>query len=170
VSRTQITTHNVTHLCHEIRDIRRGQINIGLPEELSKLSSNTPDPSDTCGRDAPDYVGSVYNILCPDLPTDSHDSPARRDSSPPRDPAPPSQTPPGLLRLRTPSPVIGTSIAIPYATVVPSSGEWPTGVENKARNSPSDNGGEGNDGREDWERSEGRDSWESRPTPVSEKN
>ena len=35
---------------------------------------------------------------------------------------------------------------------------------------PDDNGGEGRDEWEDWERSEGRDSGESMPTPVSEKN
>jgi len=123
VSQTQITTQDVTHLCHEIRDIKKGQINIGLPEELSKLSSSTPDPSDTCGRDAPGYVGSIYNKLCPNLPTDSHDSPVRHDSSPPLNPSPPSQRLPGLPVPCTPSPVIGTSVATAYATVAPSSRE-----------------------------------------------
>jgi len=35
---------------------------------------------------------------------------------------------------------------------------------------PDDDGGEGRDEWEDWERSEGRDSGESMPTPVLEKN
>ena len=117
LSRTQITIQDVTRLCHEICDIKKGQINIGLPEELSKLSSSTPDPSDIRGRDAPDYVRSVYNKLCPDPPTDSHDNPVRRDSSLPLSPSPPSQRLPGLPVPRTPSPMIGTSAATAYTTI-----------------------------------------------------
>ena len=55
-----------------------------------------------------------------------------------QDPTPPVQMPPELPEPRTPSLTIRTSVATAYATVVPSSGEWPSGVVNKERNSPSE--------------------------------
>ena len=136
VSQTQITTQDVTHLCHEIRDIKKELLNNGLPDDLSKTSSNTPDQCGTRDKDAPGYAESVYNKLCHTPPSDTHDSPAHRDSFPPPAPSPSAQTPPELLPSRTPSPMYETSVATPYATVAPGSGELPTDVENKARNSP----------------------------------
>ena len=35
MSRTQISTQDVTQLCHEIRDIKKGLINNKLPDDLS---------------------------------------------------------------------------------------------------------------------------------------
>ena len=136
MSRTQISTQDVTRLCHEIRDIKKGPINNELPDDLSKISSNIPAQWDTRDKDAPGYAGNVYSTLCPAPPSDNHDSPARRDSSPPLGPLPPVQTPPGPPPVRTPSPTSGTFVGIPYATVAPGSGELPVDDENKARNSP----------------------------------
>jgi len=132
MSRTQISTQDVTRLCHEIHDIKKEQIN-RLPDTLSKVSNNIPGQWDTCGKDAPSYAESVYNKLCHAPPSDTHDSPARRDSFPPPTPSPPAQTLPEPL---TPSPTSKTFVATPYATVVPGSRGLPVGVENKARNSP----------------------------------
>ena len=138
VSRTQIRTQDITQLCHEIRDIKKGRINNELPDDLSKTSSNIPAQQDTRDRGAPGYAGNVYSTLYHAPPSDNHDSPARRDSSPPLDPLSPVQTPPGPPPVRTPSPTSGTSVGIPYVTVAPGSGELPVDVENKERNSPSD--------------------------------
>jgi len=136
MSRTQINTQDVTQLCHEICDMKKGRINNELPDDLSKISNNIPAQWDTHDKGAPGYAESVYSTLCPAPPSGNHDSPARRDSSPPLGPLPPVQTPPGPPPVRTPSPVSGTSVGTPYAIVVPSSGELPADAENRARNSP----------------------------------
>jgi len=138
MSRTQISTQDVTQLCHEIRDIKKGPINNELPDDLSKISSNILAQWDTRDKGAPGYAGNVYSTLYHAPPSDNHDSPARHDSSPPLGPLSPVQMPPGLPPVHTPSPTSGTSVGIPYATVAPGSGESPIDVENKERNSPSD--------------------------------
>jgi len=120
----------------EICDIKKELLNNGLPDDLSKISSNTPGQWGTHDKDAPGYAESVYNKLCHTPPSDTHDSPAHRDSFPPPAPSPSAQMPPEPLPSRTPSPTYETSIGTPYATIAPGSGELPTGVENKARNSP----------------------------------
>ena len=131
MSRTQISTQDVTQLCHEIRDIKKGQINNRLPDDLSKTSSNIPGQWDRRDKDAPGYAESVYNKLCRAPPSDTHDSPAHRDSSPPPTPSLPPQTLPEPTPSRTPSPTPGTSIGIPYVTVAPGSGESPAVAENR---------------------------------------
>ena len=136
LSRTQISTQDVTQLCHEIRDMKKERINNVLPDDLSKISSSTPDQWDIRDKHVLGYAENAYNKLCPSPPSDNHDSLARRDSSPPPGPPPPAQTPPGLPPIRTPSPASGTSAETPYVTVVPGSGESPVDAENRARNSP----------------------------------
>jgi len=136
LSRTQINTQDVTQLCHEIRDIKKGPINNKLPDDLSKISSNIPGQWDIHDKRVLSYAENAYNKLCPVPPSDNHDSLARRDSSPPPGPPPPAQTPPGPPPFRTPSPASETSAETPYVTVVPGSGESPTDAENRARNSP----------------------------------
>jgi len=136
MSRTQISTQDVTQLCHEIRDMKKGRINNISPDDLSKISSSTPDQWDIRDKHVLGYAENAYNKLCPFPPSDNHDSPARRDSSPPPGPPPSAQTPPGLPPFHTPSPTFETSVGIPYVTVAPGSGELPVGDENKARNSP----------------------------------
>jgi len=136
MSRTQISTQDVTQLCHEIRDMKIGRINNVLPDDLSKTSSNIPGQWDIRDKHVLGYAENTYNKLCPFPPSDSHNSPARRDSSPPPDPPPPAQTPPGPPPFRTPSPASKTSTGTPYVTVVPGSGESPADVKNRARNSP----------------------------------
>jgi len=136
LSRTQISTQDVTQLCHEIRDIKKGPINNKLPDDLSKISSNIPGQWDIRDKRVLGYAKNAYNKLCPVPPSDNRDSLARRDSSPPPGPPPPAQMPPGPLPFRTPSPTSETSAETPYVTVVPGSGESPADVENRARNSP----------------------------------
>jgi len=136
VSRMQISTQEITQLCHEIRDIKKGPINNKLPDDLSKISSNIPGQWGIRGKRVLGYAENAYNKLCPVPPSDSHNSPAHHDSSLPPGPSPPAQTPPGPPPVHTPSPVSETSAETPYVTVVPGSGEPPAGVENKARNSP----------------------------------
>jgi len=132
----QISTQDVTQLCHEIRDMKKERINNVLPDDLSKISNSTPDQWDIRDKHVLGYAENAYNKLCPFPPSDNHDSLARRDSSPPPGPPPPAQTPPGLPPIRTPSPASGTSAETPYVTVVPGSGELPIDAENRARNSP----------------------------------
>jgi len=115
VSRTQISTQDVTQLCHEIRDIKKGPINNRLPDDLSKISSNIPGQWDIRDKHVLGYAENAYNKLRPVPPSDNHDSLARRDSSPPPGPPPPAQTPPGPPPVRTPSPTSGTSVGTPYA-------------------------------------------------------
>jgi len=136
LSRTQISIQDVTQLCHEIRDIKKGPINNKLPDDLSKISSNIPDQWDIRDKHVLGYAENAYNKLCPVPPSDNHDSLARRGSSPPPGPPPPVQTPPRPPPFRTPSPTSETSAETPYVTVVPGSGESPADAENRARNSP----------------------------------
>ena len=136
LSRTQISTQDVTQLCHEIRDIKKGWINNVLPDDLSKTSSSTPGQWDIRDKHVLGYAENAYNKLCPSPPSDSHNSPAYCDSSLPPGPPPPAQTPPGPPPFRTPSPTSETSVETPYVTVVPGSRESPADAENKARNSP----------------------------------
>ena len=106
LSRTQISTQDVTRLCHEIRDIKKGPINNELPDGVSKTSSSTPGQWDICDKHVLSYAENAYNKLCPSPPNDSHDSPARHDSSPPPAPSPSTQTLPEPLPSRTPSPIL----------------------------------------------------------------
>ena len=71
MSRTQISTQDVTQLCHEICDIKKGPINNQSPDDLSKISSNTPGQWDIRDKGAPGYAESVCNKLCHAPPSDT---------------------------------------------------------------------------------------------------
>ena len=77
VSRTQVTPDMITHLCYEIRNIKRGSSESNNIEVLPVVLSNTPDQSDNYGGDGPDDEGTAYNKLHPSPPTDSPDNPTR---------------------------------------------------------------------------------------------
>ena len=83
LSRTQVTPDMITHLCYEIRDIKRGSSESNNIEVLPVVPSNTLDQSDNYGGDGPDDEGTAYNKLRPSPPTDSPDTPARHAASPP---------------------------------------------------------------------------------------
>ena len=83
LSRTQVTSDMITHLCYEIRDIKRGSSESNNIEVLPVVPNNTPDQSDNYGEDGPNDEGTVYNKLHPSPPTDSPDNPARHVASPP---------------------------------------------------------------------------------------
>ena len=83
VSRTQVTPDMITHLCYEIRDIKRGSSESNNIEVLPVVLNNTPDRSDNYGEDGPDDEGTAYNKLRSSPPTDSPDTPARHAASPP---------------------------------------------------------------------------------------
>jgi len=102
LSGTQVLPNDITHLCQEIRDIKRGSRhndNIGQINKLKRLSkhlSNTPDlDRGKHGKDGPGYAETEYNtLLCdPPIPIDSRDSPSRCE--PPQTPGRPasSETP-----------------------------------------------------------------------------
>ena len=83
LSRTQVTPDMITHLCYEIRDIKRGSSESNNIEVLPVVPNNTPDQLDNYGGGGPDDEGTDYNKLRPSPPTDSPDSPARHAASPP---------------------------------------------------------------------------------------
>ena len=70
VSRTQVTPDMITHLCYEIRDIKRRSSESNNIEVLPVVLNNTPDQSDNYGGNDPDD-------------DDSPDNPARHAASPP---------------------------------------------------------------------------------------
>ena len=135
LSRTQISTQDVTQLCHEIRDIKKGSINNQLPDDLSKIPSNTPGQWDIRDKRVLGYAENAYNKLS-SLPVTVttaqhiviHLHPQIRHHLLKRPPGPPP--------FRIPSPASKTSAGTPYAIVVPGSGELPADAENRARNSP----------------------------------
>jgi len=101
LSRTQVTTADVTRLVKEIRDIKddreindiKGPLN--KLKMLSKHLNNTPDLDpgrhEEGGRDD---AGTDYNRLCPSLPTDTPDTQTHRDEAQTPGPSTPSQRPP----------------------------------------------------------------------------
>ena len=110
MSRTLVLPNDITHLCQEIRDIKRGSThddNIGQInklKELSKQLSNTPDlDRGRHDKDGPGYAETEYNILHFSPPIDSRDSPSR--CGPPQIPGRPesSGTPSVLLPPHAPS-------------------------------------------------------------------
>ena len=124
VSRTQVTISDVTHLVKEIRDIKRGWESdiIGGPinklKALSKHLSNTPDLD--LGIHGEDGLGDAktdYNIQCPSLPIDSHDTQTRRDEARTPGPNTPSQTPPAPSPDRTPSASSARTSSLPSEDV-----------------------------------------------------
>jgi len=78
-----VLPNDITHLCQEIRDIKRGSTqddNIGQINKLKKLSkhlSNTPDlDQGKRDKDGPGYAETEYNKLHSSPPTDNRDSPS----------------------------------------------------------------------------------------------
>jgi len=97
MSRTQVLPNDITHLCQEIRDIKRGSThndNIGQinkPKRLSKHLKNTPDlDRGKYDKDGLDYVETKYNTPPHDPPIDSRDSPSRCE--PPQTPDHPASS------------------------------------------------------------------------------
>jgi len=77
-----VLPNDITHLCQEIRDIKRGLThndNLGQINKLKRLSkhlSNTPDlDQGKCDKGGPGYAETEYNKLGPSPPNDSPDSP-----------------------------------------------------------------------------------------------
>ena len=101
MSRTQVTTADVTRLVKEIRDIKDDQeINdikgpLNKLKMLSKHLNNTPDLDPGRHEEGDrDDAGTDYNRLCPSLPTDTPDTQTHRDEARTPGPSTPSQRPP----------------------------------------------------------------------------
>jgi len=84
VSQIQVLPNDITHLCQEIRDIKRGSThddNIGQINKLKRLSkhlSNTPDlDQGRRDKDGPGYAETEYNKLHSSPPNDSPHNPLR---------------------------------------------------------------------------------------------
>jgi len=142
LSRTQVTTSDVTQLINEIRDINRGQEAdvIGGPinklKVLSKHLNNTPDlDQGKHGGDGRDGGGTDYSTLCLSPPTDSRDTQRRRDVVRTPGPNTPSQTPPAPSPGRTPSVSSARTSSLPSEDVG-SDPEASLAVERTASDSP----------------------------------
>jgi len=142
MSRTQVTTSDVTQLVKEIRDIKEAQKNrviqgpIDKLKMLSKHLSNTPDQDP--GRhvkDGLDGVETDYNKLYPSLPTDSPDTQTRRDEAQTPGPSIPFQRPPAPSPDRTPSASVARTSSLPSEDVG-SDPEASLAVERMASDSP----------------------------------
>jgi len=124
VSRTQVTTADVTRLVKEIRDIKedRGTNSIGGPlnklKMLSKHLSNTPDlDPGKRGEGGHDGAETDYNKLYPSLPIDSPDIQTRRDEARTPGPSTLSQRPPAPSPARTPSASVAKTSSLPSEDV-----------------------------------------------------
>jgi len=79
-----VLPNDITHLCQEIRDIKRGTThsdNIGQIHKLKRLSkhlSNTPDlDQGKRDKDGPSYAETGYNNLRSSSPIDNPNNPLR---------------------------------------------------------------------------------------------
>jgi len=142
LSRTQITTSDVTHLIKEIRDIKRNKkaLVIGGPvnklKALSKHLSNTPDlDQGKREEDGRDDDETDYNKLYPSPPTDSRDIQRRHDEAQIPDLSRPSQRPPAPSPVRTPSASAARTSSLPSEDVA-SDPEASLSVERTASCSP----------------------------------
>jgi len=108
VSRTQVTTQDITQLCNEIRDIRtkRPKANkdiLNKDTTINIVPNSTPDQAqDTHERDDHDGVWNGDNRSRPDLPTYNPDNQARCAPPPPPSQTESAGTPPAPLSSRTP--------------------------------------------------------------------
>jgi len=134
VSRTQVLPNDITHLCQEIRDIKRGSThddNIGRINKLKKLSkhlSSTPDlDRGRHDKDGLGYVETEYNTLHSSPPIDSHDSPSRCE--PPQIPGRPesSGTPSAPPPPRAPSATSARTSSLASSNAVEDPEELPSG-------------------------------------------
>jgi len=97
LSRTQVLPNDITHLCQEIRHIKRGSThndNIGQINKLKRLSkhlSNTPDLDwGKHDKDGLDYVETEYNTPHLFPPINNPDNPSHY--GPPRTPGRPESS------------------------------------------------------------------------------
>jgi len=129
-----VLPNDITHLCQEIRDIKRestqdnsiGQIN--KLKRLSKHLSNTPDLDP--GRhdmDGLGYAETEYNILHSAPPIDSPDSPSH--CGPPQTPSRPesSGTPSAPLPPHAPSVTSAKTSSLASSNAVEDPEESPSG-------------------------------------------
>ena len=144
VSRTQVLSNNITHLCQEIRDIKRGSThddNIGQINKLKKLSkhlSNTPDlDRGKHDKDGPSYAETEYNTLRFSPPIYNRDSPSRCE--PPQTPGRPesSGTPSAPLPPHAPSATSARTSSLASSNAVEDPEESPSGgTASRSPNSP----------------------------------
>jgi len=129
-----VLPNDITHLCQEICDIKRGSTqddNIGQINKLKKLSkhlNNTPDlDPDKHGMDGLGYAETEYNTLHSSPPIDSHDSPSRY--GPPQTPGRPesSGTPSAPLPPRAPSATSARTASPASSNAVEDPEESPSG-------------------------------------------
>ena len=134
LSRTQVLPNDITHLCQEIRDIKRGSIredNIGQINKIKKLSkhlSNTPDlDRGKRDKDGLGYAETEYSKPHSSPPTDNHDSPSRYE--PPQTPGRPesSGTPSAPPPPRAPSATSAKTSSLASSNVVEDPEESPSG-------------------------------------------
>jgi len=134
MSRTQVLPNDITHLCQEIRDIKRGLThddNIGQINKLKRLSkhlSSTPDLDR--GRhdmDGPGYAETEYNTLHSSPPIDSRGNPSR--CGPPQIPGRPesSGTPSALPPPHAPSATSARTSSLASSNAVEDPKELPSG-------------------------------------------
>jgi len=134
LSRTQVLPNDITHLCQEIRDIKRGSTHddkIGQINNLKRLSkhlSNTPDLAQgRHDKDGPGYAETEYNKLRSSPPNDSPDSPLRceplQNPDRPVSPETPSAPPP----LHAPSATSARTSSLASSNAVEDPEESPSG-------------------------------------------
>jgi len=124
LSRTQVTTSDITQLVKEIRDMKQDQksSNVGGPinklEALSKHLNNTPDlDRGKHGERDLDDAETDYSKLCPSLPIDGPDTQTHRDEVWTPGPNTPSQKPPAPSPGRTPSASSAKTSSLPSEDV-----------------------------------------------------
>jgi len=134
LSRTQVLPNDITHLCQEIRDIKRGSTQddsidqINRLKKLSKHLSNTPDlDRGKRDKDGPGYAETEYNKLRSSPPTDNHGNPSR--CGPPQTPGRPesSGTPSAPLPLHAPSATSARTSSLASSNTVEDPEESPSG-------------------------------------------
>ena len=150
MSRTQVLPNDITHLCQEIRDIKRGSIqedNIGQINKLQRLSkhlSNTPDlDRGKRDKDGPGYAETEYNKLHSSPPIDNHGNPSR--CGPPQTPdrpessgtpsAPPPPRAPSETSARTSS--LASSNAVEDPEELPAAGTASDSPDSPTKTKPS---------------------------------
>jgi len=106
MSRTQVTTQDITQLCNEIHNIKEGtskRNKLGGASTINILANNTPAPTqDTRERGGRGDVENEDNKLHLYLPTDSRNNQTRCAQSPPPNQTVYGKRPPVPLSSRTP--------------------------------------------------------------------
>jgi len=146
VSRTQVLPNNITHLCQEIRDIKRGSTQDGNIDQINKLRrlskhlSNTPDlDRGKHDRDGPGYAETEYNILHSAPPSDNPDNPSH--CGPPQTPSRPesSGTPSVPPPPHVPSATSARTSSLASSNAVEDPEESPSGsTASRSPNSPAE--------------------------------